>query len=272
MTLHPFSVRLRRNIALCALLPSLLIACGAPDENAADEAVEASDAALEDEAADTYVVDEGADDGYIVDVVEVPVAIETSTDTTPLSDAALIARLIAAGDGIQRVRHGDGWAWRRQGRIIRTASADGKEVAYFRNGSETPFLVQHDNRAYAYSNGAVTRTYDRNGRAQTPDTRDRQEATELVREARDDRDRAERVASNQAPSRGDDRGTSRQRPPERSAATPAPDGNQRQTQQRSSRPPDNADRTSGGDRRSSPSPSPSPSRRLGPGERDSSPR
>jgi len=294
MTRHSFSNRFRRNLALGLLLPSLLVACDAPDNSTAADEFAVADDASDDLATETYVIDEDeAQDGDTVVVVEVPVAAATSTETAPLSDAAVISRLIAAGDGIERVRHGDGWAWRQDGRIIRTASNDGQKVAYFTGGSDTPFLIQQDDRAYAFSNGSVTRRYDRDGKVQTANPQDREAVTQLVREARDNRGQAERVASSSAPSRTnpavarDDtrRTTATQSVPVRTGTPSATGGGQRQTDSRSparpettaaptgrqpvvqqsgSRPSGDAGPTRDGDRgsdRPGPSSSPTPDRR-----------
>jgi hypothetical protein len=289
MTRHSFSNRFRRNLALGLLLPSLLVACDAPDNSTAADEFAVADDASDDLATETYVIDEDeAQDGDTVVVVEVPVAAATSTETAPLSDAAAISRLIAAGDGIERVRNGDGWAWRQDGRIIRTASNDGQKVAYFTGGSDTPFLIQQDDRAYAFSNGSVTRRYDRNGKVQTANPQDREAVTQLVREARDNRGQAERVASSSAPSRtnpavartgtpsatgGGQRQTD-SRSPARPETTAAPTGRQPVVQQSGSRPSGDAGPTRDGDRgrdRPGPNSSPTPDRRSAPDAREHAP-
>ena len=181
-----------------AAAPVLLTACGqsgqqqaVPTEQPSGEATEAMAGAAPEQAG--AVVDESAATP-LTNVVPVPVAAQADpAAAAPLADAAAITTEISKGDGIERIRQGDGWAWRRDGKIIRTASSDGKRVAYFRNGSDTPFLVQDDRQAYAYSDGKVTHHYD-NGRAKTIDDGDREDARKLVTRARDDRDSAAHIA------------------------------------------------------------------------------
>ena len=187
---------LLRGTAL-ATAPLLLTACGqgaqqaAPTEEPTGQASETAMAPTADEAAP--VVDENAA-APVTDVVPVPVAAQADpVAAAPLADAATITTAISKGSGIERIRHGDGWAWMQNGKIIRTASSDGKRVAYFRNGSDTPFLVQDDEHAYAYSNGKVTHSYD-NGHAKTVDSGDRKDAAKLVIRAKDDRNDAVHVA------------------------------------------------------------------------------
>ena len=187
---------LLRGTAL-ATAPLMLAACGqgaqqaAPTEEPTEQASETAMAPAPDEAAP--VVDESAA-APVTDIAPVPVAAQADpVAAAPLADAATITTEISKGSGIERIRHGDGWAWMQNGKIIRTASSDGKRVAYFRNGSDTPFLIQDDKHAYAYSGGKVTHSYD-NGHAKTVDSGDRKDATKLVNRARDDRNSASRVA------------------------------------------------------------------------------
>lgn len=187
---------LMRGTALAAA-PALLTACGQGSQQATPTSApseQASDAAVlpaADEAAP--VVDETAA-APVTDVVPVPVAAQADpAAAAPLAAAAAITTAISKGTGVQRIRHGDGWAWMQNGKIVRTASADGKRVSYFRNGSDTPFLVQDDKRAYAYSGGKLTHDYD-NGHAKTIDSGDRKDAEKLVSRAKDDRNQAAHVA------------------------------------------------------------------------------
>jgi len=187
---------LLRGTALAAA-PLMLAACGqgeqqaAPTEEPTEQASETARAPAPDEAAP--VVDESAA-APVTDIAPVPVAAQADpVAAAPLADAATITTEISQGSGIERIRHGDGWAWMRNGKIIRTASSDGKRVAYFRNGSDTPFLIQDDKHAYAYSGGKVTHSYD-NGHAKGVDSSDRKDAAKLVNRARDDRNSASRVA------------------------------------------------------------------------------
>lgn len=82
----------------------------------------------------------------------------------PLNDAGEIASEIASDTSVERVPYEGGWAWRKDGEILRTVSADGRRVAYFWPGEDEPFFVQQGDRSYAYDDGHVERAYDRNGR------------------------------------------------------------------------------------------------------------
>lgn len=221
---------LLRSTALAGA-PILLAACGQsaqqatptgqPSETPAETAI-ATSAPVQTAA----VVDESAA-APVTNVAPVPVAVQADPAAAePLTDAAAITSEISKGAGIERIRHGDGWAWMRDGKIIRTASPDGKQVAYFRNGSDSPFLVQDDKQAYAYSSGKVSRHYD-NGQARTIDSGDRKDAEKLVSRARSDRNDAEHIAAT-APARHMTRPTSTPTPSPRHesyhhrSATPTP--------------------------------------------------
>lgn len=182
-----------------AAVPLLMTGCG---QNAGTPAASGTPtptaaAAVSDTAetaGDAYVVDEAAAPAAtdVVTVPPVPQAADSSV-TAPVIDAAAIARSIEQRDGIERVRHGDGWAWVQHGNIIRTASADGRQVAYFRNGSDNPFFVQNGDRAYAYSGTNVSHAYDR-GRPEKVAPNDRGTAGKLADKARNDRKDAQHVA------------------------------------------------------------------------------
>jgi len=181
-----------------SMLATVLAGCGQNAGNPGPSETPTEAAAMPSDAAETsdssYVVDEGsAPAATQVVAVPAPVAAADPAEAAPLDDAETIVRAIGEGHGIERIRHGDGWAWMQDGRIIRTASADGKRVAYFRNGSDNPFLVQDGDRAYAYSGNTVTHAYDR-GRPQKIDTGDRDKANKWAGKARDDRNDARHVA------------------------------------------------------------------------------
>lgn len=155
-----------------------------------DNAVAADDSTLNE----TPVV-EDADDATAVTVAAVPkVAAGTSAaDAAPLHDAGTIEDEIRDGKDIQRVRYGDGWAWTRGGKIVRTADRDGKEVAYFRPGEAKPFFVQHGDRSYAFQGGKPTREFDHDGKARAPDADRAREADEAATKAHDRREEAEKA-------------------------------------------------------------------------------
>jgi hypothetical protein len=213
-TKSPFSSRIAwfmRGTVLAAA-PVLLTACGQSAQQATptgepsgaatgqtDEAAMAGSVPAAPVSAQTApVVDESAA-APLADVVPVPVAAQADpAAAAPLQDAATITTEISRGSGIERIRHGDGWAWMRNDKIIRTASDDGKKVAYFRNGSDTPFLVQDHKHAYAYAGGKVTHSYD-NGHARAIDNGDRKDAAKLIARARNDRNDAAHVAATNPP-------------------------------------------------------------------------
>lgn len=129
-------------------------------------------------------------------VAEVPVPADTkSAEAAPLVQAAAVARTIDEAGDVERVPYDGGWAWRRNGQIVRTASRDGRRVSYFRAGEAAPFLVQEGDRSYSYSAGRVQRGYDGRGRTIEVDQSRRRESEQLVRQSSDDRRQAARSAS-----------------------------------------------------------------------------
>jgi hypothetical protein len=134
-----------------------------------------------------------------------------ATETAPLAQAAQIAGEIDSGTGIERVPFEGGWAWRRDGRIIRTASRDGRRVSWFRPGETAPFLVQQGEETFAYAGGRPQRAFDRHGRPAAVPPQRQEEARHLADQSRRDRDQAER-----APRRPDDDRTGQGRTGDRS--------------------------------------------------------
>ncbi|MGN6374532.1 MAG: hypothetical protein ACTHMG_03150 [Sphingomonas sp.] len=139
------------------------------------------------------VEDESSAPAVEIVTVPSPAPAASSSVAAPLTAAATAEKEISSGTGITRVRQPDGWAWMRNGRIIRTASTDGHRVAYFHEGAASPYLVQQDGRAYAYSDGKITREYDDRGRASAPTTQHRREAQQLAQDADHHRAAAEQV-------------------------------------------------------------------------------
>lgn len=229
-----------KTLPLTALAAALaLAACnGAPEttDNAAVNVADATD--LDNLATDEAPVLEDADEAAAVTVPALPKAAAgaTAAETAPLNDATEIEEEIRSGRGIQRLRHGDGWAWMRDGRILRTADRDGRNVAYFRGGADKPFFVQRGDHSFAYDGDKPTREFDRDGRGRAPDADRAREANEAAREAREQRERADRAR--ETASRPDRRGDRPDR--DRPGATPSP----------------------------TPAPSPSPTATRGPGGRD----
>lgn len=167
--------------------------------------------------ADAPVIEDANDEPPAVVVAAVPKAPAgaPAADSAPLTEAGAIEEDIRAGRNIERVRYGDGWAWTRDGRIVRTANRDGQDVAYFRGGEDRPFFVQREGRAYAYQGARPTRVWGTDGKVREPDSDRTREAEQAAEEARTQHDRAAQ-ARDYARSRGDDR-----RRPGRDA-TPAP--------------------------------------------------
>jgi hypothetical protein len=116
-----------------------------------------------------------------------------ATETAPLTQAAQIASEIARDTTVEQVPFEGGWAWRRGGKIVRTASRDGRRVSYFRPGESTPFLVQQGDQTFAYRGGRPERAFDRRGRPGAIDRQRQEEARRLADQSRRDRDQAERA-------------------------------------------------------------------------------
>lgn len=148
--------------------------------------------------------------GEGVDLVSLPPAPADipAAESAPLTQAAQIAGEIDGGAGVERVPFEGGWAWRREGKIIRTASRDGRRVSYFRPGEATPFLVQQGEETFAYQGGRPQRAFDRRGRPDAVPPQRQEEARRLADQSRRDRDQAERAprrpdTGTSGPDRGD---------------------------------------------------------------------
>jgi len=160
-------------------------------------AVPAADVPLP--AGDNAVV-EDASTAPPIQVASVPAPAPTTSavEAAPLTEATATEQMINAGTGITRVQQPDGWAWLQKGQIIRTASADGRRVAYFHRGDATPYFVQQNGRGYAYSHGQPMHEFDAHGRISTPDAQQQHEARDLADAARRRHDSAQQ-ASRTAP-------------------------------------------------------------------------
>ncbi|MGN6280084.1 MAG: hypothetical protein ACTHM8_15365 [Sphingomonas sp.] len=209
-----------RTVSLIALAGALALAACNKADTGANTAAADNMAVIDNDAAavppedlalpagDTAVV-EDASTAPAIQTVEVPTP-DPSTpdaDAAPLTDALAAQQLIDAGTGITRVQQADGWAWMQNGQIIRTASADGHRVSYFKRGSTTPYFVQQDGRSYAYDNGRVAHEYDDHGRVRAPDAQHQREAQQFADQAHQQHYRAQQ-ASKTAPhiDRGRDHG------------------------------------------------------------------
>jgi hypothetical protein len=133
----------------------------------------------------------------VVQVVPVPTppADAPAPDAAPLKEAAATTAAIDQGSDVERIPYQGGWAWRRSGQIIRTASADGRRVSYFHGGETTPYLVQDGDRAFAYNSGQVQRGYDDHGRTVQVDQSRRQQGQQLVRQSTQERQAAKKAAA-----------------------------------------------------------------------------
>ncbi|WP_404339275.1 hypothetical protein AB2M62_08255 [Sphingomonas sp. MMS12-HWE2-04] len=194
-----------KSLPLTAVVAVLaLSACNKTPETTDNAMVAETNASEADDAAfdEAPVVENVADTttpAVTVAAVPRPAANTPAAEAAPLTDAAAIEAEIRAGTGIQRVRYGQGWAWTRDGRILRTADRDGKKVAYFRGGGERPFLVQDADRAYAYQGDTPVRQFDRDGRGRAPDAEQSRAATEAAQESRERRDQASRARDRAGP-------------------------------------------------------------------------
>jgi hypothetical protein len=136
------------------------------------------------------------DAGTAVQVADVPqpAADLAPDEAVPLRQAAATASEIAQADDVERIAWQDGWAWRRHGQIIRTASRDGHRVSYFRPGESAPYLVQDGERTFAFAGGRVQHGYDRGGRNLPPDAAARQDGERLARDSSEQHRQAARAA------------------------------------------------------------------------------
>lgn len=214
-----------KTLPLTALAAALALgACSKAPETTDNAAVNLTDAAdLGNVVDDAAPLIENAEDASMtavaVPAVPKPAAGIPAAEAAPLNDATVIEEEIREGLGIQRIRHGDGWAWMRDGAIVRTADRDGRNVAYFRRGADRPFFVQRGDRSFAYRDDRPVREFDRDGRGRAPDADRIREAEEAAREARGQRERADRARDS---ARDRDR-PERDRPSrDRPDATPSP--------------------------------------------------
>jgi FlaG/FlaF family flagellin (archaellin) len=223
-----------KSLPLSALVAALALgACNQAPKTTDNAVVDVDNAVAPDDSTlnDTPVV-EDADKATAVTVAAVPKAAAgiAAVDAAPLHDAGTIEDEIRDGKNVQRIRYGDGWAWTRGGKIVRTADRDGKEVAYFRPGEGKPFFVQRGDRSYAFKDGKPNREFDHDGKAQAPDVDRAREANEAAEKAHDRREQAEQARDhardNPRGDRGDHRGPGT-RPTPTPSPTPTPDDHHR---------------------------------------------
>ncbi len=194
-------------LALAAALT--LAGCNKAPETSDNEMVNVADTVDMNSAAfnaDAPVIEDANDEPPAVAIAAVPKAPAgaTAAETAPLTEASSIEEDIRAGRNIERVRYGDGWAWTRGGKILRTADRNGQNVAYFRSGDDRPFFVQREGRAYAYDGAKPTRVWGTDGKVREPDSDRARDAEDAAQDARTQHDHAEQ-ARDRAHSRGDDR-------------------------------------------------------------------
>lgn len=166
----------RQPAAMPLALAVLLSACGSSQQSGAgtDTASESAIAPASGTA--------GGETNADVAVVEVPRAAPatTGTDAAVLTAASTIASTIVQDKDIVRVRTDDGWAWKRGNDVIRTASLDGRRVAYYRQGEDHPFFMQEGADSYAYQGGRPVRRFDDTGRASPPSAVENRSAQQLA--------------------------------------------------------------------------------------------
>jgi hypothetical protein len=166
MKIHPMAP----GVAFAALL---LIGCGTNPSTDAAARVDDAELARADVARPPAVSDEA-----------------NATEAEPLNDAGEIASEIESNTMIGRVPVDGGLAWLQDGEVVRTASQDGRRVAYFHPGESRPFLVQKGELAFAYRDGRPQLAY-RDGRpARVPD---RAEAERLAAESHREHEAAEQT-------------------------------------------------------------------------------
>lgn len=213
-------------LPLIALVAALALAgCNKAPETTDNAMVDIANAEDADDAAfdEAPVVENAADAGTeAVTIVAVPKPAARTPDTAPLVEASDIEDEIRSGTGVERIRYGQGWAWTRAGRIVRTADRDGRNVAYFRGGEDRPFLVQRGGRAFAYQGDRPVREFDRDGRGRAPDADRVREAEQGAREARDRRRGAEEARRRTRPDRDRPAATPSPTPTPTPAASPSP--------------------------------------------------
>jgi hypothetical protein len=214
-----------KSLPLSALAAALaLAACNEAPKTTDNAAVDVDNAvAPDDSTLNAAPVVEDADEAAAVTVAAVPkpAAGTAAADAEPLHDAGTIEDEIRDGKGIQRIRYGEGWAWTREGRIVRTADRDGTNVAYFRPGEAKPFFVQRGDRSYAYRGGKPVREFDHDGKARAPDADRVREADDAANQAHDWREKAEQARDGARNDPGANRGA-RDRRERRPGATPSP--------------------------------------------------
>jgi len=127
------------------------------------------------------------------DVIRPPAISDEANDVEaqPLNDAGEIASEIESNTMIGRVPVEGGLAWLQDGEVVRTASEDGRRVAYFHPGENRPFLVQRGGRAFAYRSGQPQLAYDDGGRPARITDAARADAERLAAESRRERAAAE---------------------------------------------------------------------------------
>ncbi|MBO9622815.1 MAG: hypothetical protein J7500_08885 [Sphingomonas sp.] len=185
-----------RTLPLTALVVMLALA-------GCNQRSETNDTALTNAENATEVANGDAGDGNAADAVVVPPVPTAAADVPPadsqtLAEAAEIEKKINAGEGIEEVRFEQGWAWVLNGHIVRTSDEHGRNVAYFREGSTTPFLVQVQGQTYAYA-GETAHVYDATGHAATPDAAAGQQAADAARAAGEQYRQAGEAVAEHAP-------------------------------------------------------------------------
>lgn len=193
--------------------------------------------------------DELPGDVELVDLPDAPADLPAA-EAAPLTQAAAIMEEIDDGVGVERIPYEDGWAWRREGRIIRTASRDGRRVSYFRPGDGNPFLVQQGGETFSFAGGRPERAFDRRGRPGAVSPQRQEEARRLVEQSRRERERAERAprprgnGTDQAPRRPENDSAG----PSRGVDDPRRNGDNRAETDRGGRPAQAGGNDRGGER------------------------
>jgi len=189
--------------------------CSAPSTN---DQVSAENAAGNAMSVDDIAAVEDAEASVAVAPPPPAPAGSSAEDAAPLGQAAQIATEIESEAGVERIPFEGGWAWRRNGQILRTSSRDGRRISYFKPGETAPFFVQQGDESFAYSGGQARRAYDRGGRGVEIPPERRGDAQRLADQSRRDHGQAEQAPS--PPRQRSDRPDQNDRPTRDRARSP----------------------------------------------------
>jgi hypothetical protein len=227
---HSEEMKMKKILLQSAAAAAILLGAGCSAPSATD-----NQAAVDNEAAGNALLADEAGAAESAPAIAPPPAApagSSADDAAPLTQASRIASEIQSAPDVERVPFEGGWAWRRNGQILRTSSRDGRRVSYFRPGEGAPFFVQQGEQSFAYAAGNVRRAYDRGGHPAPIAPAQRDDARRLADQSRHDHDQAQHAPAppqqhngdqarsdghdRSAPDRGADNGNAAQEPAGRS--------------------------------------------------------